>query len=210
MENKGFETLRPRARIIRIIGDELISNETVAVIELIKNSYDADAKNITVRFSNLGKGKDRIDIIDDGTGMIFKTIKSAWMEPATVIKKNKKKTEKGRNILGEKGIGRFASAKLSKSLMMVTKTSKDDSEIVVHFDWGDFGQELYLDEVKCGWEKRKPQVIKKQGTILVMEGLNTDWDFEKIRRLRAALSRLISPFKKEKDFNISLDRKSVV
>lgn len=206
MEKKGFEVLRPRARIIRTLGDELISNETVAVIELVKNSYDADARNVIVRFTGpLEKGKGKIEVMDDGTGMAFKTVKSAWMEPATIIKKNVRKSDKGRSILGEKGIGRFASAKLSRKLTMITKPAKDSDELMVFFDWGDFGHDLYLDEVKCNWERRNAQLIKNHGTALVMEKLNSSWDMEKLRRLRAALSRLTSPFRKTEDFTISLE-----
>ena len=182
--NKGYEVLRPRARIIRTLGDELISNETVAMIELVKNSYDADAKQVTVRFVGpLEKGKGRIEVIDDGTGMTLETIKSAWLEPATIIKAGKKRvTSKRRRILGEKGVGRFAAAKLSEKFIMITRPEGSDDEFVVTFNWGDFSHELYLDQVKCSWERRKAQALKQHGTILVMDGLNTDWVTKKMRR----------------------------
>ncbi len=76
--------LRPRARILRTLGDELISSETVAVIELVKNAYDADATRVLVRFHEpLQIGKGKIEIIDNGNGMSLKTIENTWMEPAT-------------------------------------------------------------------------------------------------------------------------------
>lgn len=218
--SKGFEILRPRARIIRTLGDELISNETVAIIELVKNSYDADAKQVTVRFVGpLEKGKGRIEVIDNGTGMTFDIIKSAWMEPASISKAGKKRvTGKRRRILGEKGVGRFAAAKLSEELVMITRPPESEDEFVVTFNWGDFSHDLYLDQVKCSWERRKAQALKQHGTILVMDGLNADWvtkkqkkkgkdteDIEKILQLRSALSRLISPFKSDKGFSIYLD-----
>lgn len=217
---KGYEVLRPRARIIRTLGDELISNETVAIIELVKNSYDADAKQVTVRFVGpLEKDKGRIEVIDDGTGMTFETIKTAWMEPATITKTGKKRlTTRGRRILGEKGVGRFAAAKLSGKLTMITRPKGSEDEFVVTFNWGDFSHDLYLDQVKFSWERRRVQAIKEHGTILVMDGLNTDWvvkrsekddkvveDIEKLLQLRSALSRLISPFKERKDFSVNLD-----
>ncbi|MGD0336336.1 MAG: ATP-binding protein [Candidatus Omnitrophota bacterium] len=218
--NKGYAILRPRARIIRTLGDELISNEVVAIIELVKNSYDADAKQVTVRFVGpLEKGKGRIEVIDDGTGMTLDTIKSAWMEPATIIKAGKKRiTDKKRRILGEKGVGRFAAAKLSEKLTMITRPKAEDDEFIVTFNWGDFTHDLYLDQVKCSWIRRGAQALGQHGTILVMESLNTDWvvkkkdkndkvveDIEKLLNLRAALSRLISPFSDEKKFSIYLD-----
>jgi len=118
---EGKSQLRPRARIIKTLGEELISNDIVAIIELVKNSFDADSTEVEIIFNEpLKEGKGSIIIKDNGTGMNIETIKEGWMEPATIIKKNKRKTNKGRNILGEKGIGRFASAKLSKQLEMVT------------------------------------------------------------------------------------------
>lgn len=217
--NKGYEILRPRARIIRTLGDELISNETVAIIELVKNSYDANAKQVTVRFVGpLEKGKGRIEVIDDGTGMNLDIIKTAWMEPATIIKAGKKRVIGKRRILGEKGVGRFAAAKLSEKLTMITRPSESEDEFIVTFNWGDFSGDVYLDQVKCSWLRRDAQALGQHGTILLMENLNTDWvvrkndkngkvveNIDKLLNLRAALSRLISPFSDGKNFSIYLD-----
>lgn len=82
--NEGSEALRPRARIMRTLGDELISSEVVAVIELVKNAYDADATRVLVRFHEpLEPGGGGIDVIDDGHGMSLETVRTALLEPAT-------------------------------------------------------------------------------------------------------------------------------
>ena len=204
---KGKAPLRPRARIIKTIGEELINNDTVAIAELVKNSYDADASKVEIIFHEpLTEGYGSIVIKDDGLGMDLETVKKGWMEPATIIKTIKRKSGKGRKLLGEKGIGRFASAKLSKNLDMITKT-KDDNEIYAHFNWEHFSNDTkYLDEVDCEWEVRKPEVITKHGTLLALNGLNSNWNEEKLRQLKISLSRLINPFniKKVKDFEIEL------
>lgn len=217
---KGESILRPRARLIKTIGEELISSDIVAVLELVKNSYDADATIIEITFSGevieieegskkrkkrvLKKNGGLIDIIDDGTGMTFDVVQGAWMEPATIMKKlNKKSSSRSRRHTGEKGIGRFASAKLSETLKMITK-SENENEIVVDFDWSDFSDESYLDEIKCHWEVREPEVINERGTILNLRELNTDWDEEKFRSLRITLSRLINPVAPIEDFLIEL------
>ena len=109
--------LRPRARLIRTLGEELISNEVVAVIELVKNAYDADATHVLIRFTGpLEPGKGRIEVIDNGHGMELSTVRTVWMEPATPSKRGKlRRTDKfKRRFLGEKGIGRFASSRLAK------------------------------------------------------------------------------------------------
>jgi signal transduction histidine kinase len=214
-KNKGKAILRPRARLIKTIGEELISNDIVAIIELIKNSYDANASVIELKFEGRvveileGKTKKRVfikndsilSISDDGCGMNFETVRKAWMEPATIMKKNVKMSPgERRRYTGEKGIGRFATAKLAGNLKMITKV-EEDNEVVVDFNWSDFSKDdKYLDQVECDWEIRDPLVIKKTGTVLVLNNLNTDWDEDKFRELRVALSRLINPVSPISDF----------
>lgn len=216
---KGTSKLRPRARIIKTIGEELISNDIVAIIELVKNSYDADAKKVEIIFDGdvyekkdskerypfvMPKGQGSITIKDYGTGMTLDTIKEGWMEPATIIKKVKTKSGKGRRYLGEKGVGRFASARLSQSLEMTTRV-ENGNEIFAIFNWEEFRDDTkYLDEVDCLWEERKPQLIEEHGTILTLKNLNLDWDYEKLNSLRTALSRLINPVAPVMNFEIEL------
>jgi len=216
---KDTSILRPRARIIKTIGDELISNDIIAIIELVKNSYDANSSIIEIKFKGrvidvvegkkakkvLIKQESSIIITDDGIGMDLETVKSAWMEPATINKKNTKRSVGNkRRFTGEKGIGRFASAKLAESLKMITRP-KYDNEIVVDFNWSDFSDDSkYLDQVECSWEVRKPKVIKDNGTTLKLVGLNNDWDEEKIKDLRVALSRLINPVSPIIDFQMDI------
>lgn len=215
----GDFIFKPRARIIKTIGEELISNDNVAIIELVKNSYDADSPIVDISFNGIVKEKeegkkkkkyiDRINasiiIYDEGKGMDFKTIESAWMEPATNFKKKVANQNTKRKFTGEKGIGRFASAKLASHLELITKQIGGD-EIVVKFNWDDFSdEEKYLDKIKVNWEIRKPKEIKKSGTILKIIGLNNDWDENKIRELRVTLSRLLNPIVPTEDFLISLN-----
>jgi signal transduction histidine kinase len=202
---KGKSNLRPRAKLIKTIGEELISNDTIAILELVKNSYDADATEVTIIFKGpLVKGQGSIIIEDNGTGMDLDTIKNAWMEPATNFKIIRRKSGKGRKILGEKGIGRFASAKLADQLIINTKI-KSDNEIHAIFNWEDFSKtEKYLDEIDCSWEVRKPKKIHKCGTILELRRLAADWDYHRFRELTVALSRLINPVAPIADFKIKL------
>lgn len=215
----GDFIFKPRARIIKTIGEELISNDNVAIIELVKNSYDADSPIVDITFNGNvkeveeGKKKKKyidrtnasIIIYDEGRGMDFKTIESAWMEPATDFKKKETNQNAKRKFTGEKGIGRFASAKLASHLELVTRQEEGD-EIVVKFNWNDFSDEnKYLDSIIVNWEVREPKEIKKSGTILKLLGLNNDWDEDKIRELRVTLSRLLNPIVPTEDFLISLN-----
>jgi signal transduction histidine kinase len=230
---QGQQALRPRARILATFGDELISSERVAVTELVKNSYDADATRVVVRFvAPLELGKGAIEIIDNGHGMSLDTIRSAWMEPATTHRQRNRLSESGRRtVLGEKGIGRFATARLGRTLELVTRRTDSQNEVQAYFDWSQFDDpDRYLDEVEVLWEERpaitiRPDELKRilytrgerpnendvsHGTILRMESLRAEWDVGLLEELRRSLSRLISPtwdeHKAEGDqFSIRLD-----
>lgn len=219
----GSSEFRPKARLIRTIGEELISNDIVAIIELVKNSYDANAsivvidlsgevavtevknqknKNITSRF--IRKEGASISITDDGYGMNLNIIENAWMQPATNFKKDPSNKNQARRFTGEKGIGRFASAKLADKLHIITKQASEN-EIIVDFDWTLFSKEsAFLNEIKIDWFERSPELIKKSGTSLILNNITSIWDEDKIRELRIALSRLLSPITPVEDFLIEL------
>lgn len=214
-QNEFF--FKPRARIIKTIGEDLISNDNTAVLELVKNSYDANSEIVVITFE--GKLTEKIEgnkkknvivkensslvIFDQGCGMDFSTIENAWMEPATNFKKINSNHK--RKFVGEKGIGRFAVAKLANRLELVTR-KENQNEIVVTFDWDQFSDEdAYLDNIKIKWQIRKPEEIKKSGTILKLHGLKNDWDEEKIRGLRVSLSRLLNPIGPSENFLIELN-----
>ena len=213
----GTQALRPRARILRTFGDELISSETVAVIELVKNAYDADATRVSIRFQGpLEIGQGRIEVMDNGHGMALETIQTTWMEPATLARKRQPRSEqRRRRVLGEKGIGRFAASRLADRLEVVTRRAGMDSEVRISFDWNQFDDEQkYLDQVQAIWEEVQPAEICRggtiqalwregekpgagdlsHGTILRMVGLRAAWGADQFATLRTGMSRLISPF----------------
>ena len=232
--NSGTGVLRPKARILRTFGDELISSETVAITELVKNSYDADASRVLVRFHEpLEIGQGKIEVIDNGYGMSLETIQTAWMQPATLVKKKETRSRsRSRRVLGEKGIGRFATSRLANFLEVVTRSSDYDRQIRVYFDWAQFDDESkFLDQVEVLWEEEDPVEIGPggtvellwdsggepvpddliHGTVLSMEGLRTKWDSAKFEDLRVSLSRLVSPFfetelnDRDDEFEVRLD-----
>ncbi|GGE22819.1 hypothetical protein GCM10011529_31780 [Polymorphobacter glacialis] len=143
---------RPRARIIRTIGDQLISGPEAAVIELVKNSYDADASYVTVKFvPPLIPGAGSIVVQDDGHGMALEDIQEKWMEPATTAKVNNRRSpSKNRVMMGSKGIGRFAAAKLGArmSLYSISERKGQRNEVLIpDLDWSIFSAEAYLDTI---------------------------------------------------------------
>lgn len=126
-----------------MLGDQLIKNERIALVEIIKNSYDADASWVKVTFEGFGSNyevqpKSKIIIEDDGTGITRKVLQEHWISPATPIKKLAKaerdSTPKGRKIQGEKGIGRFAILKLGKTVSIITRPENTQQEFTLDLD----------------------------------------------------------------------------
>ncbi len=168
--------IRPYARLLTMLGEQLIKNERIALMEIIKNSYDADSKWVKITFENFEEdysitSESKIIIEDAGDGMSLETIKNCWLNPATPNKlqqkKDKPKTKLGRIVQGEKGIGRFAVLKLGRVVEIITKTENDVREHVVRFDFSDYDddflsvknskQEIFLDEIEVSIFSRPPR-----------------------------------------------------
>ncbi len=104
---RGAEArFRPKARLLLRLGDEMVGNEGVAVLELAKNSYDADATRVSLAVNGLGaEAGGAVTVEDDGAGMDVETVLGAWMEPGTDYKgeRGRRTTERfGRTVLGKK------------------------------------------------------------------------------------------------------------
>ena len=206
LTGSGVARIRPRARLISLIGEELISDEPVAVVELVKNAFDADASRVEVRFA--GDDPDRpvsILVKDDGIGMSLETVLNAWLEPGTVLKKRADRSPGGRPYQGAKGIGRFASARLGSTLLMETKLRDQEQRVSVLLEWGRFDDDSYLEDIEVEYDTDVAPAVPA-GTALQIEGLRHEvWDMAGYQRLHARLSRLISPFDDVDDFDIWLE-----
>lgn len=212
--------LRPRARLMSTLGEELISNERVALTELVKNAYDADASLVLIRFRAPRAGDDgAIEVYDDGHGMAPSTVRGTWMEIATPHRHRNPRSESGRRrVLGAKGIGRFASARLARTAT-ITTCRAGEPEVTLHIDWGDFADgDAYLDEVPVSLTTGSPTVFAEggeaaltfepvlqeftsaapgsrfgHGTVVRLRGLRGSWGAAEVEALRLSLSRLLPP-----------------
>jgi len=203
---------QPRARLLLQLGDKLIKNENVALLELIKNSYDADAKKVVLKLENIADSKSgRIDIIDDGEGMNLKIIEDVWLEPgsdykAQLLAKNQRSAKYKRLPIGEKGIGRFGVHKLGNKIELVSRMEGQD-EVVVIIDWNKFGKEKYLKDAHFEVFIRTPEyfVGKRKGTRITITDLRTSWDKRMVRELYKSVFTLNSPFKKAGNFTVEVN-----
>lgn len=230
MDDKGYKPIsrhvkfRPKARLLSILGEQLISNEIVAIKELVLNSFDAYAKNVHVNFFKNSSGKIyKIEILDDGIGMNIDNIENGWFTPATSLKtkaKKKKKLAEGeRPILGEKGVGRFACRRLGEKLELRTRPKDEEIELYFTLEWSQYDvdkDDVYLDEMENSiFEKELqfpfqisfPPSLENytNGTSIVIEQLNDTWNDAKIMDIALELKKLIPPFKNIEDFKIYIN-----
>ncbi len=176
--------IRPYARLLTMLGEQLIKNERIALMELIKNSYDADASWAKISFLNFDDGykikqDSKIVIEDNGHGMSPDIIERHWLNPATPEKKLRKvkkdTTKKGRVIQGEKGIGRFSILKLGKKINIITRAENENQESKIQYDFSiydnDFlsengeAKELFIDDLTVSLSIRSPQYFRANREI---------------------------------------------
>lgn len=210
---------KPYARLMNILGDQLITDKIVAVIEILKNCYDADSPSAEVHFGNLDKigfndlpleEQAYIEISDTGCGMSLDKIINVWLRPATPDKLKAKRqqlstTTTGRVIQGEKGIGRFAVHKLGEKIVLYTK-AEGENEVKLVMDFADynpdsvnlFNQDVsykLLEDVSNTWfENDPPERIKTStGTIIRIYNLRERWADIDLKNLYKNIQRLIPP-----------------
>ena len=221
------------------LGLELINSDTVALAELVKNAFDADAQFVLIKITgevtedgSIKAETGTIQILDDGHGMDETTINSTWLEPATGFRRQSSRTQRGRRVLGEKGVGRFAAAKLGTSLEL-TSRARNNNEVELKIDWSIFNDDdKYLDEIKFSlnvtdegifgrtkniseiWRENKKHLNAndkpsvEQGTLLTIRGLHNSLTTQDVGEMHQALSRLVSPFRDKhitSDFNVILE-----
>lgn len=183
------------ARLLRMLGEELIPDETVAVVELVKNAWDADAKRVTIAIDTASTPP-RIVIDDDGHGMSFDTLTNVWMQPGTPSKRdpNRRTSPRGRLLLGKKGVGRFATDKLARQLQIRTKVEGEPVASTVAFDYGLFDDDSKLLGDLRFTARQEHDDVAHKGTTLTLTDLRTSWNDARIEGLRRDLLRLQSPF----------------
>ncbi|MBU0713529.1 ATP-binding protein [bacterium] len=206
----------PKARILLQLGDQLIRSESIALLELVKNSYDANASLVKVYLKNVDiPDEGKIVIIDDGIGMNADIIKNVWMQPGTnyklkILQSMKEPLPSQRIPIGDKGIGRFGVHKLGYRIELVSKMS-DSKEVYLSINWRDFDKDDFLKNISVTLEERDNPVLfteGKTGTSIVIKDLRTRWTRGAIRELYRSINSLNSPFSTMDSFKVyfNIDR----
>lgn len=201
------------------LGERLVSKNHVALAEVIKNSYDADATKLNIKFENVTggdyKANGKITISDTGSGMSLTNVKTYWMRIATANKlSNPHSAKYGRPRTGKKGIGRFACQKLARELSLETIGKTDNNgleETKVFFKWNNFVSGKDISEIGSIYENKKVEG-GDTGTTLVLTKLTDKWtrsDFNTLKRhiLELTIARGIKRkgFEEDPGFEITIE-----
>jgi signal transduction histidine kinase len=221
MENKlHFKT---NIQLKSIIGKDLINDDNIAILELVKNSFDADAKTVKVEYSNLknnddkvietfSDGTSRLIIKDDGLGMGLDDIQNKWLNIAYSEKKSNTR-QHNRMMAGAKGVGRFSCDRLGEFLNLYTKKKDADEYLLLKIDWKKFEiddntkeiQSIDLDfETITKTELANKNIeVFEQGVLLEIIKLRSNWvnetkddnnwNTDKLVNLKKYLEKLINP-----------------
>lgn len=190
--SNGSYKIRPAGRHILTIGRDLIQDPYAAIVELVKNSYDADATEVNIDFININNEKIQVIITDDGHGMSNDTVINKWMVPSTNDKQARKVSPSGRIMQGRKGIGRYASLVLGNELLLETVSENKKTSLFV--DWGLFEKVEFLDDVEILIEVK--EVRANSGTKLIITGSKQnllEWKKNQFDKLNSELKKLKSP-----------------
>ncbi|MCX2838380.1 ATP-binding protein [Salinimicrobium sp. MT39] len=181
------------AGVIDRLGTELVARQETAVSELVKNSYDADAKKVVLKFEDSESIGGTLFIEDDGLGMTKDQLINGFMRISSTDKLRHPLSERyNRKRAGQKGIGRFAVQRLGKKLTIITQTLNGDHTLVLTIDWSH-----YKGDVDLGNITNKITTIPKrkdEGTTLKIEGLKDRWSQAAIKRIYRYVSAIIQPF----------------
>ncbi len=185
------------SRLLFQLGEKLVTNRAVALAELVKNSYDADATHVIIRMKNVKKLGGTIIIEDNGSGMSLATFQKTWMRIATIDKEENPISKKyGRKKAGEKGIGRFACRRLSKRLILKSVAEIDSGikeELNATFIWPTFVPGSDVDKIPIKFITKPVGNEIPTGTSLILEDTNESWSDPDVKNLRNELAELTSP-----------------
>lgn len=190
-----------------IIGRDLITDDFIAVFELVKNSYDAHASRVDVIFEDIYSRKGKIIIKDNGKGMSYKDLLDKWLFVAYSAKKEGKEEDSYKNYrdkikvqrayAGAKGIGRFSCDRLGSELYLETlKDEKNAKSEILITDWSKFEEDSNNEFVNVSvlhetFESNSYGI--QHGTVLEISNLHSEWDRKKFESLKDSLARLINP-----------------
>jgi hypothetical protein len=212
MTSGKLHPLRARSHLLHLLGEELIGDDRLAIFELVKNGYDADANEVEITVSLATRTQKSIVVKDSGTGMTLGDITGKWLELATDSRRRDRavRTKRFRRLaLGEKGVGRIASFKLGRYVTLTTR-STGHPEYEATIDWDTLlEQGPYLEDLHVRVrENEQPKYFsgRATGTRIAISGLRREqWTRGDLRKLYRLVTSLASPFKTPDQFVVKFN-----
>lgn len=224
--------LKIDSHVVIQLGAELISDSEQALLELVKNAYDADATKCTISIEpHWSPEKDhewhshlksviknsppnnagRIVIRDNGTGLNTSAVDNGWLLISASLKRNtggsKIPTPGGRIPVGDKGLGRLATMRLGDVLSLKTMTEGEAKTRTISFSWTSFHMGIALEDIEVKTSIAPPLKGRRCGSDIEILGLIEPnyWESEaNLNKIISKLSTLISPFERFKDFQVNI------
>ena len=179
--------------ILNRLGEELIPNPDQGIIELVKNSYDADATECTVEFVNTQTTGGSLIISDNGVGMDISAISEGWLVLGRSKKATHEPTPLGRLPVGDKGLGRLAALRQGSQVTLKTRPKNEPGlEYSLTINWHDFEQAYVVEDIS--FDVIKSNTEKGQGTDIIIHDLNINFGKREVKRLARELLLLADPF----------------
>lgn len=216
--DSGTLTFDIKTGMKNIIGRDLITDDFIAIYELVKNSYDAYASYVQITFSD-----DEIIIADNGKGMSKSDLIEKWFAVAYSAKKDGTEDDEARResnhlnnlksrrfYAGAKGVGRFSCDRLGNGLVLKTAKHNELQAYSLEINWSDFEKDAKqsFDSIEIPYEEIQQNCIfpqnKIHGTILKIRNLNSKWTENRLVELRRSLEKLINPFSEDITFQIEI------
>lgn len=209
--NVGY-AFKAKSHILSLLGDELIGSDNLAIFELVKNAYDADAEEVNIKLNDLDTSHQSIEIEDDGNGMTHDVLTKVWLEIGTDFKRGVKRSPSpkfGRISLGEKGVGRLAVHKLGRNITLETQTKNSEFSSRIKINWPQLINDAeYIQDTHIEIEKVKGSLFPKkgQGTRIIISDLKKEvWIRKDLRDLARKTYSIINPFQQIDSFDVNID-----
>lgn len=181
-------------RILARLGEELNQGADQSILELVKNSYDADAKNCVIEIEQAAKEGGTIKISDDGVGMTASVIRDNWLVLGSSSKSSGALTKLGRTPAGSKGLGRLAALRMGKEVLLESRPCDEKKTNHLEIDWDDFTANKTVEDVTLRvFTKRRPSETE-QGTYIELKKLNKAIRADELKRLARSILLLTDPF----------------
>ena len=201
--------IRATSHIINLLGDELIGSDSLAIFELVKNSYDADATKVTIYFNDLDNSNRNIVIEDNGSGMTPQIIQNVWLTIGTDYKKKKAKISPifHRSSLGNKGVGRLAVHRLADEITLESQARGEIFGSKLHINWTELVKsEEYIEDLSVVVEDGVTDLFETgHGTRIILTGLKTKkWTKAILKDLAQKIMNIKNPFEDIASFEIEI------